>query len=72
MWHELRQQRRRRRRSGRWCAPGRPTTRDGNADRDEYLAWIEEQTGAELSDFFDGWLLAEAVAEVLTLTVGVC
>jgi aminopeptidase N len=32
---------------------------DGSSNRDEYLAWVEEQTGAELSDLFDGWLLAE-------------
>ena len=24
-----------------------------------YVAWVEEQTGAELSDLFDGWLLAK-------------
>jgi aminopeptidase N len=32
---------------------------DGNSNRDEYLAWVEEFTGAELSDLFNGWLLAE-------------
>ena len=32
---------------------------DGTVSRDEYLPWIEEQTGAELSDLFDGWLLAK-------------
>ena len=32
---------------------------DGSSNRDEYLAWVEEQTGEELSDLFDGWLLAE-------------
>ena len=32
---------------------------DGSSNRDDYLAWIEEQTGAELSDLFDGWLLAK-------------
>ena len=31
---------------------------DGNSNREEYLAWVEEQTGEELSDLFDGWLLA--------------
>ncbi len=32
---------------------------DGNSNREEYLAWVEEQTGEELSDLFDGWLLAK-------------
>jgi aminopeptidase N len=32
---------------------------DGSSNRDDYLAWVEEQTGEELSDLFDGWLLAE-------------
>ena len=32
---------------------------DGTVGRDEYLPWIEEQTGAELSDLFDGWLFAK-------------
>ena len=32
---------------------------DGSSNRDDYLAWVEEQTGAELSDLFDGWLLAK-------------
>jgi aminopeptidase N len=32
---------------------------DGSSNRDEYLAWVEEQTGTELSDLFDGWLLAK-------------
>ena len=35
---------------------------DGSSNRDDYLPWIEEQTGAELSDLFDGWLLANARA----------
>ena len=26
---------------------------------DAQLTWIEEQTGAELSDLFDGWLFAK-------------
>ncbi len=35
-----------------------PEARDnGNATRADYLAFIEEQTGAELDDFFDAWLL---------------
>jgi len=33
--------------------------RDGSSNRDDYLPWIEEQTGAELSDLFDGWLFAK-------------
>jgi aminopeptidase N len=32
---------------------------DGSVSRDEYLPWVEEQTGADLQDLFDGWLLAE-------------
>jgi aminopeptidase N len=28
-----------------------------NSNRDDYEAWVEEQTGLELSDFFDSWLL---------------
>ncbi len=32
---------------------------DGSSNRDEYIAWVEEQTDAELSDLFDGWLLAK-------------
>jgi aminopeptidase N len=32
---------------------------DGSSNRKEYLAWVEEQTGTELSDIFDGWLLAK-------------
>lgn len=30
---------------------------NGTADRREYLAWIEETTGEELTSFFDDWLL---------------
>lgn len=37
-----------------------PAERDnGNADREDYLAWIEDRTGEELTDFFDAWLLGE-------------
>ena len=32
---------------------------DGSSNRDDYLPWIEEQTGEELSDLFDGWLFAK-------------
>ena len=31
----------------------------GNADRRQYLAWVEEHTGTELTDLFDAWLLGE-------------
>lgn len=58
MWHELR---------GRlgdeafWeMVRAWPRERDNaQATRDEYLAWIEEQTGEELTAFFEGWLLGE-------------
>ncbi|CAM3324782.1 M1 family metallopeptidase [Nocardioides dubius] len=33
--------------------------RHGNATREEYLAWVEKQTGTELTDLFDAWLLGE-------------
>jgi aminopeptidase N len=32
---------------------------NGTADREEYWDWIEEETGEELSDFFDAWLLGK-------------
>lgn len=32
---------------------------DSNAGRDDYLPWIEEQTGLELTSFFDSWLLGK-------------
>ena len=58
MWHELRE------RIGddtffrvmrEW-----PTERDnGSSDRDDYWAWLEEETGEELTSFFDAWLLGE-------------
>ena len=41
-----------------WPSP----TPTAAATRDDYLAWVEEQTGAELSDLFDGWLLAKQLA----------
>ncbi len=58
MWHELRQQ------IGDdeffallrdWPAEQENDT----ADREEYLTWIEDQTGEELTAFFDAWLLNE-------------
>ncbi|WP_188113330.1 M1 family metallopeptidase [Nocardioides humilatus] len=30
-----------------------------SADREEYLSWIEDRTGLELTSFFDDWLLGE-------------
>jgi aminopeptidase N len=33
--------------------------KDGGVDREEFLPWVEEQTGTELSDLFDGWLFAK-------------
>ena len=31
----------------------------GNATREEYLDWIEKETGEELTSFFDAWLMGE-------------
>ena len=31
----------------------------GNATREEYLSWIEKETGEELTAFFDAWLMGE-------------
>lgn len=56
MWHELRGQLG----DDAFWAMVRdwPASRDNqNSDRDDYLAWIEERTGRELSPFFDAWLL---------------
>jgi aminopeptidase N len=37
-----------------------PAARDnGSSDRDDYWAWLEEETGEELTSFFDAWLLGE-------------
>ena len=58
MWHELREQLG----DERFWAMVKawPAARDnGNADRDDYLAWIEDETGEELTAFFDDWLLGE-------------
>lgn len=30
-----------------------------NSNREDYLAWVEEKTGEELTAFFDAWLLGE-------------
>ena len=32
---------------------------EGNATREEYLDWIEQETGEELTSFFDAWLLGK-------------
>lgn len=58
MWHELRQ------RIGdeRFFEMVRAWPEanvNGNAGRDDYLPWLEEQTGEELVAFFDAWLLGE-------------
>ncbi|WP_122819027.1 M1 family metallopeptidase [Nocardioides pantholopis] len=58
MWHELRE----RLGDQEFWAMVRawPATRDnGNAGTEEYLAWIQEQTGEDLAGFFDAWLLGE-------------
>jgi len=57
MWHELREE------LGDdafWSmVRAWPAARDNdNSDRDDYLAWIEEETGRELTAFFDDWLLS--------------
>ncbi len=56
MWHELRQ----RLGDATFFAMIRdwPASQaDGSSDREEYIAWIEDYTGEELSAFFDAWLL---------------
>ncbi|GEP37459.1 metallopeptidase [Nocardioides psychrotolerans] len=58
MWHELRQQ------IGddeffRIMRAWPEERTNGSAGRDDYLPWLEEQTGEELSAFFDSWLLGE-------------
>ncbi|MEQ6902827.1 M1 family metallopeptidase [Nocardioides sp. YIM 152588] len=62
MWHELREmvgQRRFARMLRDWPADQENDT----ADREEYLGWIEEETGEELDDFFDAWLLSPTTPE---------
>jgi aminopeptidase N len=57
MWHELRQQIG----DDAFFALLRDWPADqenGTADRQEYLSWIEAETGEELSAFFDDWLLS--------------
>jgi aminopeptidase N len=58
MWHELRK------RLGnqeffRIVREWPEARSDKNSNREDYLAWIEEQTGKELTAFFDAWLLGE-------------
>ncbi len=58
MWHQVRQ------RIGDeafWAMAKKwPTVHaHGNSDRATYLDWVEAETGAELSDLFDAWLLGE-------------
>ncbi|SDC35535.1 M1 family metallopeptidase [Nocardioides lianchengensis] len=37
-----------------------PAARDNlSTGREDYLAWVEEETGEELTDLFDAWLLGE-------------
>lgn len=62
MWHELRL------RLGDetfWrLAGGWPASRDnGNADYDEITAWWSAESGEDLTDFFDAWLLGETTPE---------
>ena len=58
MWHELRQQIGDERFFEVVRAWPEANT-NGNAGRDDYLPWLEEQTGEELTEFFDAWLLGE-------------
>lgn len=58
MWHELRD------RIGEetfWeMVRAWPTEQAGRtSNREEYVAWVEEFTGEELSDFFDAWLFGD-------------
>jgi aminopeptidase N len=58
MWHELRQK------VGdeEFLAMVRAWPEENanaNAGRDEYLPWLEDRTGEELTEFFDAWLLGE-------------
>jgi len=58
MWHELRRE------IGEekfWAmVRAWPTEHaEGNPTREQYLDWIEEETGEELTAFFDAWLMGE-------------
>ena len=62
MWHELRE------RLGDdefWrVTRAWPEARDNvSTDREDYLAWLEDETGEELTDFFDAWLLGETTPD---------
>jgi aminopeptidase N len=35
----------------------------GNATREQFLAWVEEETGEELTSFFDAWLMGKRTPE---------
>ena len=37
---------------------------DGSSNRDDYLPWLDEQTGVELSDLSTGGCSPKRVAEV--------
>ena len=56
MWHELRQRIGDRAFFAMMRAWPEERT-NGSAGRDDYLPWLEEQTGEELTAFFDAWLL---------------
>ena len=58
MWHELRK------RLGddeffRMMREWPEARSNQNSNREDYLAWVERQTGEELTAFFDAWLLGE-------------
>jgi aminopeptidase N len=58
MWHELRKKLG----DDRFWAMVKKwpsVNRLGNATREQYLGWIEKETGEELTAFFDAWLLGE-------------
>jgi aminopeptidase N len=35
----------------------------GNATRAQFLAWVEKETGEELSTFFNAWLMGRRTPE---------
>jgi aminopeptidase N len=57
MWHEIREKTgdaRFWRMVRRWPS----VHAGGNATREQYLDWVEDETGEELTPLFDAWLLA--------------
>jgi aminopeptidase N len=36
---------------------------EGNATREQFLAWVEKETGEELTSFFDVWLMGKTTPE---------